>query len=195
MLKFAITTLVLVFTQALVAAELRLQSTYNVQAERPHQFRAVLIDDNGSSTEVSGQATFTATGARRSGAPGGFVFSLPSFGSSTSGYETVEVSYNHEGTLLRDRQSVRVDYTPDYIRITGSTYVRSGSSTYLRATGHFGGRSVDLTSRGRWSASYGSIFNGNYRAPTLRQGENSRYDRVSFSFGLRQDSVSVTIRP
>lgn len=176
------------------AASLQLTQTYNVRVERPHQFRAVLIDDNGSSSEVSGQAQFTATNARRSGAPGGFVFTLPSFGSSNSGYETVEVTYDHEGVLLRDRQLVRVDYTPDSINITGSTWVRSGGSSYLRATGYFGGRMVDLSNRGRWSALYGSVFNGSYRAPTLRQGERNRYDRVTFSFGLRQDSVSITVR-
>lgn len=177
-----------------MAASLELTNIHGVRVYRSHQFEAVFTDDQGQSLNVTREATFRASGASGGGFSGRFVFDLPSFGSSTSGYETVSVSYTYNGQTYNISRSVRVDYTPDYIRVSGSTYVRSGSSAYLRAQGQFGPRSVDLTHRGRWSALYGSVFNGNYRAPRLRNGERSRYDRVTFSYGLRSDSISITVR-
>lgn len=177
-----------------MAASIELTNTYGVKVYRTHQFRAVFIDDDGQRMDVTNEAVFRATGASNGGLSGRFVFDLPPFGSSTSGYETVSVSYTFEGQTYNVATSVRIDYTPDSIRISGPFSVRSGSMASLRASGYFSGRSVDLTRQGRWSALYGSAFNGNYRAPRLRDGERSRNDRVTFSFGLRSDSHSITIR-
>ncbi len=189
---FMVGLLLASFSQ-LMAASVELTNIHGVRVYRQHQFGAVFTDDQGQRFDVTNEAHFRATGTS-GGYAGRFTFELPSFGSSTSGYETVSVSYTFNGQTYQSSRSVRVDYTPDYIRISGSTYVRSGSSTYLRAQGQFGSRSVDLSRMGRWSALYGSVFNGNYRAPRLRDGERSRYDRVTFSYGLRSDSISITVR-
>ncbi len=193
-LYFFMLGLLLATLSQVMAASIDLTNYNGVRVYRAHQFGAIFTDDNGQSFDVTADAVFRATGASNGGYSGRFVFDLPSFGGGTAGYESVSVSYNHEGQTYHTTRSVRVDYTPDYIRISGSTYVRSGSSAYLRAQGYFSGRAVDITRQGNWSATYGSVFNGNYRAPRLRAGERSRTDRVSFRYGLRSDYLSITVR-
>lgn len=175
------------------AAQVRIEHTFLVKAERYTQFRAYLYKDDGSKIDVTRDSTWRSMGNRER-QKGEFLFSLPSFGSSGRFTVRVDVTYNGEEGMLSDSQSVSVDGTPDIIRIWGMSSTRSGGFVSMRADGYYGGKRIDLTQKGRWSAIYGRMSTwGHYTAPYLRN-RNSVYDSVTFRFGLHSARHSIMVK-
>ncbi|MBK26265.1 MAG: hypothetical protein CME70_19860 [Halobacteriovorax sp.] len=177
----------------LLAAEIRIENSFMVKAERYHQFRAYLYKDDGTRVDVTNDAIWRSMG-NRSRSPGEFLFPLPAFGSSDRFSARVEVTYNSDSGILTDSEMIWVDGSPDSIHIWGMTSTRSGGFVSLRADGYYGGKRVDLTQKGHWSAIYGRVSSwGHYTAPYLRN-RNSVYDSVSFRFGMRTGRHSIMVR-
>lgn len=174
-------------------ASIKIENTFMVKAERYHQFRAYLYKDNGERLDVTNECNWNSFGNRER-QKGEFLFELPRFGGTDRFSARIEVVYNGEEGMLTDTQSLWVDGTPDRIQIWGMSSTRSGGFITLRADAYYGGKRIDLTQRGQWSAMYGRVSSwGHYTAPYLRN-RNSLYDSISFRFGSRTARHSISVR-
>ena len=175
------------------AARVEIENVFMVKAERYHQFRAYLYKDDGSRIDVTRDATWRSLGNRER-QKGEFLFALPSFGSSDRFTTRIDITYNDESGMLSSSRSLTVDGSPDSIMLQGTTSTRSGGFVSLRAYGYYGGKRIDLTQKGRWSAMYGRVSTwGHYTAPYLRN-RSSVYDSISFRFGMRTGRHSIMVR-
>lgn len=181
---------------SLYAASLTVETPYMVRVEREMQARAFYTDDNGVRTDVTNEARFSTSESYPQYGSGRFQVRLPTFGYGSTHTFTVYATFTDEnGESFSDQKRVQADLTPDYINISGPSYVASRSSAMFRATGYYNGRMADLTNRGSWFANYGSMSgNGFYRAPQVIPGRGMLYDNIRFNFSGRFTSYSVYVQ-
>lgn len=196
LLKLLSVFCVLFTSLSLSAASLEIQAPWNVRVEREMQLQAFYTDDSGQRTDVTAQADFDTSEGYPEYGPGRFHVRMPNFGFGTTHSFTVYVRYtNADGQTLSSQARVTADLTPDYINISGPSYVASRSSAMFRATGYYNGRMVDLTNRGQWYAMYGRMSgNGFYWAPAVIPGRGVVYDNLRFNFAARSTSYSVYVQ-
>ena len=160
------------------------------------QVRAYFTDDAGARMEVTGDVEFRTSENDPVYSNGRILIRLPSFGYGSTHMVTVYARYTDEsGQTYSDQKSVTADLTPDYINISGPSYVASRSSAMFRATGYYNGRMADLTSRGTWFANYGRMSgSGYYWAPQVAPGRGMLYDRIRFNFSARSSTYTVYVQ-
>ena len=176
------------------AARLEISNTTIVKAERWNQLQAIFYQNDGSSQDVTIDTEFTASGYQESN-NGNFYFSLPTFNSGTSFMVPVQAFYlGDDGVSYHASTLINVDANPDWLQITGSYFVNSGWSQTYTAYGIYGGKRVDLSRQGQWSAFRGHINGwGTYYAPKITQGQTIT-DTITFRFGFRTERMTITIR-
>lgn len=195
-LKLLCSLLVLAGSNLAFAANLEIETPWNVRVEREMQARAYFTNDQGQRLDVTAQADFDTSENYPEYAPGRFFVRLPTFGYGTTHSFTVSVRYTTEdGQTFSAQTRVSADLTPDYIVINGPSYVSSRSSAMFRATGYYSGRSADLTNRGSWYANYGNMSgSGFYWAPAVIPGRGVVYDYIRFNFALRTANFTVYVQ-
>lgn len=194
LLKSAI-SLILIFSAQVYASSLRIEAPWSVRVEQQMQARAIFTNDAGERFDVTNEAQFESSDGYLQSAPGSFYVRLPSFGFGQTHTFTISARYTSEdGQYHSNSVRIQADLTPDYISITGPSYVRSRMSAMYRATGHYSGRTADLTNRGSWFANYGRMSgNGFYYAPQAVPGR-VLFDNLRFNFGGRMTSYTVYVQ-
>ena len=195
LLKSLISVLLLSFSLA-QAASLQLETPWNVQVEREMQVRAYFVNDEGQRLEVTNTADFDTSEGYPEYGQGRFHVRFPSFGYGSTHSFTVYARYTTEaGQTYSAQARVSADLSPDYISISGPSYVMSRSSAMYRATGHYAGRMIDLTNRGSWFAMYGNMSgNGYYWAPAVIPGRGTVFDSLRFNFAARSANYTVYVQ-
>lgn len=196
MLLKSLISLVLILSSSVYAATLQLETPWNVRVEREMQVRAYFTDDAGNRSEVTGDVELRTSENDPVYSNGRILIRFPSLGFGSTHMVTVYARYTDEsGQTYSDQKSVTADLTPDYINISGPSYVASRSSAMFRATGYYNGRMADLTDRGSWYAMYGrKSGSGFYWAPQVIPGRGMVYDNIRFNFAARSTSYSVYVQ-
>ncbi len=195
MLLKALISVVLLVSSSVFAASLRLEAPWSVRVEHEVQVRAIYTNDEGQSFDITSETQFDSSEGYRSASPGRFHVSFPTLGYGNLHSFMVYARYtNEEGEYFSAQTRIQADLTPDYVSISGPSYVRSRMSAVYRARGHYAGRSVDLTHRGHWFANYGRIAgNGMYFAPQSFPGR-VLFDNLRFNFGGRMANYTVYVQ-
>lgn len=195
MLSKALLSLVLLISSNVFAASLRLEAPWSVRVEHQVQVRAIFTNDEGQSFDITSETQFDTSDGYRSSAPGLFHVHFPTLGFGQMHSFTVYARYTNEaGEYFSAQTRIQADLTPDYISITGPSYVPSRMTAMYRAQGHYAGRTADLTSRGNWFSNYGRMtMNGQYWAPQSYPGR-VLFDTLRFNFAGRSANYTVYVQ-